>query len=153
MDKNKTSMRYVIHSSFWTILDKLFIAIFSLLNVVVFANFVSNTTFGTYQYILTVINLTAIISLSGMSAALIKSVASGYEKSIYLALKTKFRWNIIESLCLFFIAIFYFLNDNSLLSSAFVIAALFSPTKNTLGLYLDFFNGKKNLKTEPSTIY
>ncbi len=139
----RTDTRYVAEGSFWIILGKGLISLLSAVTMIAFAKFASKETFGSYQYVITVIGLLSVLSLPGMNMALVRSIALGYESSAHQAYKTKLRWGLLVSLCLVAVSFWYLSHGNPLLGYSFLLGAALSPLKDNYETYLYFWNGKK----------
>ncbi len=113
---------------------------------VAFANLVSQETYGTYKYILSMYGLLSIATLPGLGTALLQSVASGYEGSVNKVLKTKIKWGLFGSLGSLVISGYYFFNGNSNLGTSFLIIAPFFPFMDSFDLYGAILSGRKDFK-------
>lgn len=138
-----TDMVYVVKGSFWWIFGKICVSLISLAITMAFARWLPKETYGVYGYFFSVIAILSIFALPGMDTALIRTVAQGYERMIFLCAKTKFKWALIGSGICFFISLWYFLYQNFILGISFLIAAIFLPFINALDLFLSFWQGKK----------
>ncbi len=101
-------------------------SLFALTVSVIFTRVVSKSVFGEYQFFLVLMNTFIIFSLPDMSAALIQSVARGYDKSLEKTVKYKFLGSIIGSIILFGVAVYLnIINQNSW--KYYLFAAIFFP--------------------------
>ena len=141
-----TDMRYIVKGGFWLTFGRIAAMGTTFLLSVAFANLVSPETYGTYKYILSIYGLLAIITLPGISIALVQSVAGGYEGSITKIIKTKIKWGIAGSLGSLVVAGYYLWNGNSDFAIAFFIVSAFLPFIDTFDLYGSVFSGKQDFK-------
>ena len=139
----KTDMVYLTVGGFWLTLGRIVFSISGFLLIIAFANLLSKETYGTYQYVLSVANILAIPTLSGMNNAMVRAIAQGYEGSLIPALKTQIRWGVLGGVASLGVAGYYFLNNNITLTVSFLIIAIFIPLMNPFSIYQSFWNGKK----------
>ena len=142
----QTDMVYVARSGFWITISQITSIIASFLLALAFANLLPPNTYGIYKYILALITLLAIPTLSGMRTAVIQSVARGFEGTLIQATKFRIKWGLIGAIASLGIAVYYTLNDNSQFAATFAIAALFLPFQEPLSTYGSFLSGKKKFK-------
>jgi len=139
----KTDMVYFAKGSFWWILGKGLYFLITLGVLAVFARFLPKEIYGAYRYLLSMTAILSIFALPGMDTALIRAVAKGYEKTILLTAKTKFKWALIGSSISFAIALWYFFHQNLGLALSLFIVGLFLPLINTFQSFVSFWHGKK----------
>lgn len=139
----KTDMIYLASGGFWLSLKIFILGILSLGSSIAFANLLPKETFGQYKYIFSIFGLLALATLPGMGISVVKSVARGYEGTPLFALKTKIKWGVAGSFASVCIALYYFLQGNTTLAGAFVLAALFLPFVDTLNIFNTILTGKQ----------
>lgn len=144
----KTDMRYASKGLFWILLGKAGVFLMSLATMTAFAHWLSKETYGTYQFIISLLGITGIFALSGMSTALIGSIAKKKEGTLLAAVKEKIRWGSLGSLGLLLVASWYFFHHNFILAGGFVIAAIFLPFRETFAITPVFWNGRKRFDLE-----
>ena len=142
----KTDVRYIIKGGFWLSLNRIFLAITTLLISVTFANLMTRADYGVYKYVTTIITLLVISSLPGMKIAINQAVARGYEGSLIPAMKTKIKWGAFGTLVGIIISLYYYLNGNDQLALLIAAVSLVIPFKRSFQVYVPFFSGKKNFK-------
>jgi len=113
---------------------------------IAFANLIPKETYGTYQFVLSILGILTISSLRGMDGAITQAVARGYEGVLIPAIKSKLTWGVIGSMAGVFVSAYYFLNGNLTLATIFLISSIFVPVLNSFGIYNSFFEGKKLFK-------
>ena len=138
-----TDMVYLVKGSFWWILGRAVLLLLGLAIMMAFANWLPKETFGAYQYILSIVAILAIFSLPGIDTALVRAVAKGGEKILWLCAKTKFRWALISMAGCFAVAGWYFVHQNFILGISLLIAGIFFPFINVFNLFASFWHGKK----------
>lgn len=143
----KTDMVYVAKGSFWLNIGQGTASVAGLGLAVAFANLLPPDTYGTFKFIISFVAILSIPGLKGMNKALMRAVAQGNEGVFYPILKTKMKWGVFGSLGALLLAGYYFYNDNSILAVSFLIMAGFIPFLQTLNIWIQYLNGKKNFKT------
>ena len=72
-----------------------------------------------------------------------QAVSKGFEGSIFPALRARIRWGYIGALGSCIIAAYYFVQENFLLGTMFLVVAPFIPFFDSLTLYQSYLQGKK----------
>ena len=107
------------------------------------AHFISKDTYGTYRYILSTISFIGAFSLTGLSTAIVRSVARGYD-NIYT---TSFTRSLLWSSPAFAVGLgagaWYFLHDNIILGFSITFGGILFPFIQALLWYRSYLNGKK----------
>lgn len=144
----KTDMVYVAKNSFWITLNKILLAAISIVTMIAFANWLPQEDFGKYQLVVSIIGIVSIISLPGMSSALVRSIAKKKEGSLIEAFKARIKWGNFGSFIIVIIASWYFINENIILGWVLIVSALFFPLRNASSLFPYYWNGKKRFDIE-----
>jgi len=139
----QTDMIYLTKNTFWWIIGKSSIFLISLLTMIIFSNWTSKETYGTYRYILSIIAILNIFSLPGMNTALTRAIARGKEGMFILCAKTKIKWALIGAGICLTISSWYFYRQNFNLGISLLIASIFLVFPPSLNLFLSFWQGKK----------
>lgn len=143
----KTDVRYLIRGGAWLGMSQFALSGTTFLLSIAFANLLSAEAYGAYKYILSVVSILAITTLSGMDNAVTRAVAQGYEQSVYEGLRAKFTYGMFGTAIGVLIATYYALNHNTTLSIGFAVAALALPFWESFDIYNSFLNGRKLFKT------
>lgn len=142
----KTDMLYLAKGGFWLGSGQIF-GMFSVLALsYVYANYLSQETYGVYKYILSISSIFLIFTLPGMRTALTRASARGYESLIYPVTKFRLKFALLGSLTALLGSSYYFLNGNLQLALAFIIIALSLPIFETFTTYLSYLIGKRRFK-------
>ncbi len=147
----KTDMVYLAKGGFWLTFGQIISSLSVFLLAIAFANLLPKETYGTYKYILSLLGLLAIPTLSGMGTAITRSVAQGNDGSFLPALKLKIRWGLFGGLTSLGLSGYYYFQGNIELMFAFLISAIFIPFMDSFALYGSLLQGKK--KFEVSSKY
>ncbi len=142
----RTDMRYLAKGGFWVGFAQTFNGILSLVLVVAFANLLPKETYGLYRYILSIVAMLNIFTLSGMNNAVSRAVAKGDEGVLRPAVIYQLKWNLLMLVASWILGGYYFFKDDLTLALSLFILGTFVPCTlafNTYGSYLD---GKKQFK-------
>jgi len=142
----KTDMVYLTSGGFWMTVGH-FIAILSGLGLsIVMANFVPQTDFGNYKFVLSIFGIIGAFALTGIGTSISRSVAKGFDSAFKKGFKVHLKWSVILLLMSFVVSIYYFLNDNNSLGLSFLIVGSLSPFMTSFSLYGNFLLGKKDFR-------
>ncbi|MCP6718262.1 MAG: oligosaccharide flippase family protein [Patescibacteria group bacterium] len=139
----QTDMIYLAKGGSWLTLGQIISTAAFFLLAVAFANLLDPVTYGNYRYILSLVGVLGIFTLTGMRTAIIQAVARGLEGSFYTGFKTKLKWGLLGSLVAIGGAIYYWIKGNSLLPIPLFISAIFLPLMLASQVYGGFLVGKK----------
>ena len=138
-----TDMVYVVKGGFWWIFGEIGIAGISFLTMFAFSRWVSREVFGAYQYIISMVAILAIFTLPGMENALVRAIAKGKEGMLWLSANATFKWSLIGVAGCLSISGWYFLHQNFVLGSSFLIASFLFPIPRISNLAFNFWQGRK----------
>ena len=141
-----TDMVYLAKGGFWLTLGQFISSGAAFLLAIAFANLLPKETYGTYRYVLSLVGVLNVFTLTGINTAVIQAVARKYEGVYWPSLTAKLRWSLLASLGSLGIATYYYLNGNLTLTISFVIVAVFLPLLRSSGLYIAVLNGRKDFK-------
>lgn len=144
----KTDMLYLTKGGFWVGIKRVVGTSAGLALSVALANLLPQEAFGNYKFVLSLAAVIAAFSLTGMTAAVTRAVARGYEGTIKLGVLENLKWSwgmIALSLAG---AAYYFINDNSFLGAALIITAAFLPVIYSFDLTAALFKGRKDFRRD-----
>jgi O-antigen/teichoic acid export membrane protein len=104
---------------------------------------VSKTAYGTYQYLLSWGAVLSLASITGLSDAVVQAVARGFDRTIFLSLRTRLKWSLLGTAVAAVIGIFELATGRTELGIGFFIIGVFLPTSATLTVWSDYLVGKK----------
>lgn len=139
----QTDMVYLTKNGLWWVFGKTFVFLITVAIMTAFAHWLPQKIYGNYQYILSIVAILSIFSLPGMNAALIRIVARGFDRMLYVIFKEKLRWGLMGSVICLIISGWYLFHQNFSLGISFLIAAFFLPFFNAFYLSFFFWQGKK----------
>ena len=142
----KTDIRYLVHGGFWIMMGKVIFFLLSFLTLLAFSHWVTKDTYGTYQYVISVMGVASIASLPGVNVAMIKSVAQGKEGSFMQGIHARIRFATIGSVCLLVVSAYYFAQHGYILGATFLATSIFLPFMQSSDSFEYFWNGRKNFK-------
>lgn len=139
----KTDMVYLASGGFWTTASSVVSLAIAAVTFWAFANLLPKENYGTYQYILSIVDLFGIFVLSGIDTAAGRSTAQGKDGSLMDGLYTKIRWGLIGGSGSLILGLYYLSHANPLLGWGFVMTGLFIPFWEAPGIYGTYIQGKK----------
>jgi len=144
----KTDNIYLTKGGFWLTLGHGVAVLAGLVLTIGFANLLSKESFGTYKFILSLAGILSSFSLTGLSSVITRSVARGFEGSLKIGFLANLKWSFVVFVGGFAGALYYFLNDNLIVSLSILIAGSLSPFMASASLYGSFLEGKKDFRRQ-----
>ena len=138
---------YYIKNSFYLILARGTVMAVGLLLSIVFARLMGQEVYGQWNYLLSIIGICAVFSMPSMNTAIIQSVATGQERILITATKSRFKWSLLGSLVIIGVGIYYTLTGEVELGKGFIAASLLFPFFQNFESYAAFLSGKKQFDT------
>jgi O-antigen/teichoic acid export membrane protein len=142
----KTDMVYLAQSSFWLQANSIFISLASFLLYVVFGHVLSKEVYGTYQYLLSMGAIVSAFTLTGMSTAVSRAVARGYEGTFRESIRVQLLWGTLPLLGAWAFGGYYLLHGNATLGLGLVLIGIFVPFNTTFNTYASYLTAKKEFK-------
>lgn len=142
----KTDMVYLTKGMSWITLGQVVSSIASFATAIAFANLISPDLYGHYQYALSVFNLLAIFTLTGLTTSLTRAAAHNRDTSLVHAFKTRLGWGLTGGAIGMCVALYYFIRGNEPLAWSMTIVAGAVPLFYAFELYIFFLRGKKLFK-------
>ncbi len=139
----KTDMVYLAKGGSLLFLDKIVTIPITIILSLIFANFLPKETYGTYKYVISIISVLSLFTLSGMGTAMARSSAQNKDGSLGLVIRTEIKWGMIGGVVTLFLALYYLWNNNLILANSFFIVCIFIPFFNVYNLYNAILQGKK----------
>jgi O-antigen/teichoic acid export membrane protein len=145
----KTDMHYLVSGGFWFTLAQIVSSVASLVLALAFANFLPQTTYGTYKYILSIAGIFALFTLPNMSEAVARAVARGDDGAVHAATRERIKWSFLGvTLALLGALYYHFIGHNELLALSLVIVACTLPIFDTLVMYDPYLQGKRQFASQ-----
>jgi O-antigen/teichoic acid export membrane protein len=139
----KTDMVYLARGGSWLGLGQAISMGVAFLTSIAFANLLSPDTYGLYKYVLSLVAIITIPTLSGMDSAITRAVAQGFEGTIFLGLKEKIRFGVLSTAAGILTSLYYFIQGNKILGISFLIVGISVPLWESFDIYNALLNGKK----------
>lgn len=141
--KLKIDAHYLYKGFFWIIISTVVVVLANLLKSTAFAHFLRPETFGTYRYVMTIVEIASTFGLTGASYVISRSVAQGFEGSYRKGMQEYLKHSWLSVMITSSIAGYYFYQESYLLGTSIGLAGLFTPFVNTFRLYSALLEGKK----------
>lgn len=138
----KTDMVYLASGGFWLTSGQGVASISAFVLSILFANYVSPETYGTYKYMLSLGGLLVIPTLVGIPTALQRAIARGEDSAVQSALKARLIGGVFAFLGGALAAGWYFINGNTEFGTALLIVAIGTPLMEAYGMYDTVLQGK-----------
>lgn len=111
--------------------------------VYAFGHFVSPAVFGEYNLMLSIISLLAVVSLPGMSMAVLQSVGQSYDRSLVGAVRMRLKWSFMGVPILLGLAYYYQQKGSDVMPALMVLTAVFFPLIYPFSTTQSYFVAKK----------
>src|SRR3990167_3844267 len=131
----RTDMIYLAKSGSWLSIGHVIAMVAGFLTSLAFANLFPKESFGNYKFILSVVGILGAFSLTGMSTAITQAVSRGFGGALRQGFRINLKWGTGMLLGGLALSIYYYINDNSLLSFSFLLAGIVSPITLSAGFY------------------
>lgn len=142
----KTDMVYLVKSNFWIQASSTFVSFGSFLLYIVFGHVLPKEVYGTYQYFLSIGAIITAFTMTGMSAAVTRAVAQGFEGTYAASIKPQLVWGIVPMLGSWILAAYYFNHANSTLGMGLLLIGLFIPWNTTFNTFAAYLTAKKDFR-------
>lgn len=139
----RTDVKYLYTGGTWTLLSYVIQVISGAILTIALANWLPKEVLGTYQFILAIVGILSVMTLSGIDSAITRAVAQGDEGAFLYGVRTKLKWNIIIFVFSNIFTTYYFLQGNTTLASCFFLISLCVPLLEAFKLYLPYLHGKQ----------
>lgn len=96
-----------------------------------------------FRYVLAVVPILAIPTLTGVDAALTRTIAQGNDGAVHPALAMKMRWGSLGALAAGILAAYYYTQGDQGLALLFLITATCIPFMDPFNLFVAYFTGKQ----------
>lgn len=107
------------------------------------AHYLTKDTYGTYRYILSTVSFIAAFSLTGLSTAIVRSSARGFDELYATSLSRSLRWALPAIICGIGAGVWYLAHGNQTLGYSVLMGSIIFPIIQALLLYRSYLNGKE----------
>lgn len=136
-------LNYIFINSFWVSLNQVVFVTLSLILTIFLARFTSREVFGSYNFILSFIEILTIISMPGFSISLLKAVAKGKDGLYEETFRIRFFWSLLGVPLLIVIGLYYFYFVSQLIGIGLLLASIFFPVFKASQDWMRLLEGKK----------
>lgn len=141
-----TDMVYLTKGVSWLTSGQLVASAAAFILAIVLANVLPEEMYGQYKYILSLAAILGALSLAGFGPVITKAVRQGFTGILRDAVRMNILWSIPALLLGLGISVYYWYNENTLLSTSMFIVALLTPVFSTAQLYIWFLNGVEDFR-------
>jgi O-antigen/teichoic acid export membrane protein len=142
----KTDMIYLAKGGFWLSVQQIVGMGVGLVLSLGMANLVPKESFGVYKYALSIDGILVALTLTGLGTALIPSVVRGFDGALWQAFVVYIKKSFLVFIVGLLGFIYYFINNNTTLSVAFLLIGSLSPIMRGGSLYGAFLQAKKDFQ-------
>lgn len=143
----KIDAHYLARGTFWTAIAQIVITLSALSLSMVLSRFLPKEVYGEYKYVLSIVSLLSIFTLSGLGVSVLQSAARGFDSALVDGFRISLRWSITVFIGALGLASYYFLQDNFRLAFGVLIGGSLSPLIAATGLASSFLVAKKDFRT------
>ncbi|OGZ45462.1 MAG: hypothetical protein A2756_00385 [Candidatus Ryanbacteria bacterium RIFCSPHIGHO2_01_FULL_48_27] len=147
----KTDIRYLASGSFWLTVGKVASMGVAFVLSVLYARYLSKELYGDYRYILSVIGMFTVFSLSDIGVAITRAVARGKTQAFRRGTAVMFFSSFGMTIATLGAAVFFGYRGTAPLAWGFAATALLIPFVEGLGTWHAYLDGKKQFRQK--TIY
>lgn len=137
------NLDYLTSHGSWTLFKEVIVSLLSFINVILITRLFSREMYGQFVFVNATTELIKLVAIPGIFTAVARSVAKGYDGSLFQGFKKQFFYALFGVLILWGVTGYYYWVDNILLCKAFFIVSLFFPFLDSLKLWWAYLIGKE----------
>ncbi len=141
--KSGLDLKYLAHGGFWTSTRFAIGIAGSFATTIAFGNLLPKETYGTYNYLLSLAGSLSFLTLSGVSIAVIRAVAKGYESIVPYAVRLQLKYNLLAMATIAMGGIYYGMKGNWTFALSLFVLAISIPTGAAFFTYESVLIGLK----------
>lgn len=142
----RIDMRYLLRGTFWSSLAQVVITLSALALSIVLSRYLPKEVFGHYKYVLSLVSLLSMFSLSSVGTAVLQSASRGYEGALQDGFRSNLRWSLPMFTAALGVGAYYFLQGNIALGVGVLIGGTFAPLIASSSLASNFLIAKKDFE-------
>lgn len=146
-----TDMNYLTKGGGWLFVGQIVSILLSLVLTLAFANLLSPEIYGTYRYLISIMSIVGIFTITGLTNSLTQSISRGFFTSMKRGFDLQKKWIFVPIFVTSFLSLYYYLQGNLVLAKCLVIVLIIFPAYKTFSLFDSYLVGKKDFKTK--TLY
>lgn len=143
----KMDARYLARGTFWSTISQVVITLSALALSMILSRYLPKEVYGEYKYMLSLVSILSIFTLSGLGVSVLQSTARGFDSALTEGFRTSLRWSVAAFVGALAIAGYYFINDNYRMALGVLIGGSLSPFIAATGLASSFLVAKKDFRT------
>lgn len=105
-------------------------------------------SYGVYKYILSIVSILGVLTLTGISTSVFRSVSLGFDGALQEGFWKNLRWSIVMFIGSFAVSAYYFFSHNDTLAIGILIGGCLTPFLTSANLSSSFLLAKKNFRTQ-----
>ncbi len=140
--KLRLDSEYLIHGGLWLTGHRFVNGVSSILLAVMFANFLPQTTYGVYKYVIAVGGMLSAFTLTGLVVSLKISAAKNRDGSLLQAYTESLRWSWLLFSAAISLSGYYYFQGDIVLAVGMLFVAFCKPAMSAGGLYISFLDGQ-----------
>jgi len=142
-NKYQIDLPYLIRNEFWVYLRLGISLITGVAVSVIFARLAPKEIFGQYNFILAILTMASLFSIPGLTNAVMRSVARGYDGNYKQAAKIRFLWSLLGIPALLGVGAYYYYYNTQIIGICLMISSVFFPLMWAPSIWEGFLVGKK----------
>lgn len=143
----KIDVHYLARGTFWSAISQVVITLSILALSIVISQHLPKEMYGEYKYVLSIVSLFSIFTLSGLGTSVLQSTARGFDSALVEGFRASLRWSILVFVGALTLASYYLFHDNYRLGLGILIGGSLSPFIAATGLATSFLVAKKDFRT------
>jgi O-antigen/teichoic acid export membrane protein len=140
----KTDVHYLLSGTFWGGVSQVASIASALALSIVISRYVPKDVYGEYKYILSIVSLLPILSLTGIGSAVLQSVSRGFDGALAEGFRANLRWSYAIFTGALALALYYFWQGNFTLGFGILLGGCISPFMTSATLATSFLLAKKD---------
>lgn len=137
-------VEYLVCSGLWVSFGHIFTIARGFLMALILTHFLSSQVFGQYNWLVSILGIISVFSLSGIGIAITQAVARGKEGAYRQGFLLSLKWGALGGIVLLGLALFYYLwKGEGQFGMTFFLMAFLFPFYTTSFLSRAFWGGKK----------
>lgn len=132
-----------LKSGFWLAIEKTVLAGKGFILVYLFANLISKETYGSYQFVTSLIGMMSVLAIPGMGTAIVQAVARGQDGTFKIGAQRIFLAAMWGSLLFIFSAIYYHNKEQTEIALTLLLVSATFPIHSIASLWRYYYTGKE----------
>jgi O-antigen/teichoic acid export membrane protein len=134
--------------SSWIFLHSVITSAGSLILVLLYANYLEPSIFGTFKFLLSLFTVFSAVSLTGLGIAAVREFSRNKENRLPDLYRTNLKWSVVIFIATIICSIYYYIQGNSTLGSGVLIGGLLYPFIQSFLLYESYLIGRQHIRQQ-----